>query len=98
MQVLVMIILKYDHGWGNERMPFKEKNWTTNILDHFIDIKILNNYDSQELRPNLQSLGYFLLENWEKPGIIKVKGETYRTSGSMVCEWAEPGEWAPEQI
>lgn len=48
-----------------------------------MDIKNFKNYDSKDLRPNLQRLGYFQEEDWEKTGIIEVKPEnTYQTSRS----------------
>lgn len=40
----------YDHsvsGWGSGRMPV-EMSWTADILDHFVDIKHLKNYDTKE--------------------------------------------------
>lgn len=63
VQLLVMMIFRYDHGRGTGKISLKEGNRTTYILDHFVDIKSLKNYDSKDLRPKLQSLRYFREEN-----------------------------------
>lgn len=71
-----------------------KRNWPTNTLDHFVDIKSLKNYDSTDLRPKLQILWYFQeVICKKKPGIIKVKPKeiyhTFRTNGV----WGNRAMW-----